>query len=141
MAQVQVKGRANEKFKQSIKAGSHSLLSGAPKEFGGNEDGPNPHELLLGSLGACTAITIEMYAQRKGWDLQEVIVDLRDEEVEDPNNLGRKVTKITREISVSGNLQPDQVEGLKAVAEKCPVHKIIAGATIVTTEVKPLTSV
>ncbi|HEY9772586.1 MAG TPA: OsmC family protein [Planktothrix sp.] len=141
MAQAQVKGRKSDTYKQTIKAGTHSLVSDADKEFGGNAEGPNPHELLLSSLGACTSITLQMYAQRKNWDLQEVVVDLKEEEVEDPNEAGKKTTKVTRNISVSGNLEPDQVDGLKAIADKCPIHKILVGHKIIATEIKKLTSV
>ena len=82
-----------------------------------------------------------MYAQRKGWDLQEVLVDLTEEQVEDQNEAGKKVTKITRQISVAGNLQPDQDDGLKAIADKCPIHKLLTGHKIITTEIKKLASV
>jgi putative redox protein len=141
MAQVQVKGRASDKYRQTIKAGTHSLVADATKEFGGNADGPEPHELLLSALGACTSITMQMYAQRKGWDLQDVTVDLKEEQIEDPNEPGKKISKITRQISVSGNLPAEQIEGLKAIADKCPIHKLLSGHKIIATEIKPLTSV
>jgi putative redox protein len=141
MAQVQVTGHAKDKYKQNVKARVHSFAADAGTEHGGADAAPSPHELLLGSLGACTAITLEMYAQRKGWDLQEVTIDLQEEEIDDPNQPGKKATKITREIAVHGNLTQDQVDGLKAIADKCPIHKILAGSVLINTEIKPLTNV
>lgn len=140
MAEVKVVGRAKEPHKQAISARTHAFAADAPTNFGGQDSAPNPHELLLGSLGACTAITLQMYAQRKGWDLQEVSVDVRDEEIEDPNHAGKKITKLTRDISISGNLSQEEIDSLRAVADKCPIHKILSGNQIVT-EMKRLTNV
>jgi putative redox protein len=141
MSQVQVKARASDQYRQSIGARSHSFNSDAPQEHGGNDSAASPHELLLGALGACTSITLQMYAKRKGWDLQDVIVDLTEEEIEDPNQPGRKLTKITRDISVGGNLTPEQIDGLKVAADKCPIHKLLSGPKQINTEIKRLASV
>lgn len=139
MAKVRIKAKASDKHRQSISAGSHQLVSDAPTDAGGDNSGPNPHELLLSALGACTSITLQMYAKRKGWDLQEVIVDLEDEEVEiEP---GKKQPKISRHISVSGNLEPDQIDSLRTIADKCPIHKLLTGQKEVVTDVKRLTNV
>jgi putative redox protein len=141
VTKVEVKGRASEPFRQTISAGKHSFHCDAPQEFGGGDTAANPHELLLGALGSCTAVTMEMYAKRKGWDLQEVKVELTHEDIADPEQAGRKIAKITRTIAVAGNLSQEEVDGLKAVAEKCPVHKIINGPNQTVTEIKRLTSV
>ena len=135
MAQVQVKARMSEQYKQDIKAGSHEFLSDIPKAKGGNESAPDPHELLLGALGACTSITLKMYAQKKGWDLQDVIVNLSDEEIEDPDHAGQKIAKINREIEVSGNLAQEQIDSLKAAANRCPIHKLLSGPNQIATSV------
>ncbi len=126
MSQVQVKADHNQQYKQEIKSGAHAFVSDAPKTVGGGETGPNPHELLLGALGACTSITLQMYAKKKGWELKDVIVDVKDEEVDDPNNAGKKLTKITREIKVAGDFDAEQVESLTAAANRCPIHKLLA---------------
>jgi putative redox protein len=141
MTRVEVKGRASEQFKQAISARTHSFKADAPKEHGGTDEAANPHELLLGALGSCTAITMQMYAKRKGWDLQDVKIELTHEDVEDPEQPGRKIAKITREIAVGGNLSQEEVEGLKVAANKCPVHKIISGPNQILTEIKKLASV
>jgi len=136
MVQVQVKARADQQYKQEIKAGAHQFASDAPKSVGGTETAPEPHELLLGALGACTSITLQMYAQRKGWDLKDVIVDLSEEQVEDPENPGRKISKITREIKVSGNLKQDEIDALKTIADKCPIHKLLSGPKQIATNIQ-----
>ncbi len=127
MAQVQVKSNTSQQYQQEIKAASHSFLSDAPKAFGGLETGPDPHELLLASLGSCTAITLQMYAKKKGWDLKSVNVDLREESIDDPENPGKKVSKITREIKVEGNFDAEQIDSLKSAADRCPIHKLLSG--------------
>ncbi|CAN5493511.1 OsmC family protein [soil metagenome] len=127
MANVTVKSNTSKKYQQEIKAASHSFVSDAPESVGGLATGPDPHELLLASLGSCTAITLEMYAAKKGWDLKSVNVALQEESVDDPANPGKKVSKITREIKVEGNFDAEQIESLKAAADRCPIHKLLSG--------------
>jgi len=141
MSQVKIKAKIKEGYKQAVQARMHSLVADASEPFGSKDHDLSPHELLLASLGACTSITLEIYAQKKGWDLQDVSVDMQDEEVEDPNQPGKKMTRITRSISVSGNLTEEQVESLKAIADKCPIHKLLTGPKEVNTELKRLASV
>ncbi len=134
MSEVQVKGAAGTAYKQEIKAGTHTLTADAPKEFGGADVGPEPHELLLSALGACTSITIQMYAQRKGWDVKNISVKLKEETIEDPDNAG-KISKITREIDLEGDLTQEQIDSLKAIADKCPIHKLLSGPKQILTNV------
>ncbi len=135
MTQVLVKNTDNEHYKQQVQAGKHSFVSDIPKDKGGDETGPDPHELLLAALGSCTSVTLQMYAKKKGWDLKNVSVDLTEEEVDDPANQGKKLTKITRAINVDGNLTAEQVEGLKTIADKCPIHKLLSGPKQIDTEI------
>lgn len=116
-----------EQYKQEIQAGSYTLLSDAPESAGGGATGPDPHELLLGALGACTSMTIQMFARRRGWELQQVTVKLNEDKIDDPESPGRQLSRITREIHVAGNLSEDQVEALKVAADKCLIHKLITG--------------
>ncbi|HEY9681805.1 MAG TPA: OsmC family protein [Oculatellaceae cyanobacterium] len=134
MSQVLVKTK-QDGYKQAVKAGEHSWVVDIPKDKGGEETGPDPHELLLSSLGACTAITLQMYAKKKGWELTNVSVNLVDEETEGENG-GGKMTKITRDIQVEGNLTPEQVETLKGIADKCPIHKLLSGPKLIATNIK-----
>jgi putative redox protein len=135
MSNVQVKTTSADVYKQTIKAGSHSFSADAPKSVGGSEAAPDPHELLLGSLGACTSITMQMYAKRKGWDLKEVTVDLSEEKVDDSEHPGQTIAKISRTIKVTGDLAPDQVESLRAIADKCPIHKLLSGPKQISTSI------
>ncbi len=135
MSNVLVKTNSSNEYKQTIQAGSHSFLADAPKAVGGSETAPDPHELLLGSLGACTSITMQMYAKRKGWDLKEVTVELSEEKVEDAEHPGQTIAKIQRNIKVSGNLAADQVDSLKAIADKCPIHKLLSGPKQISTSI------
>lgn len=135
MAQVTVKADAGKQYKQEIEAGTHSFTSDAPTEVGGTGQGPEPHELLLAALGSCTSITVQMYAQRKGWDLKGISVKLKEEKIADPENESRSMPKIVREIELKGALEPDQVDALKAIADKCPIHKLLSGPKQIATEV------
>ena len=136
MTQVLVKNVDAANYKQEITAGSHKLAADVPKDKGGDETAPNPHELLLASLGACTTITLQMYAKNKNWDLKKVSVNLTHEDVEDPANPGKKLAKITRDIQVEGELTEEQVESLKVIADKCPIHKILQGPKTIETAIK-----
>lgn len=134
MAQVTVKSQPGKSMRHDIQAGAHKLVADAGKEFGGTEGGPNPHELLLASLGACTAMTLKIGAGKREWDLRNVHVDLKDEMVDDPANPGKKITKITRVITVEGNLTSEQIDQLKVFADKCPIHKLLVGTKHVDTQ-------
>jgi putative redox protein len=136
MTQVQVKAKAAGEFKQEIKTESHSLVSDAPKSVGGGETGPNPHELMLASLGSCTNITLQMYAKKKGWELKGVTIDLTEDQVDDPQNPGKKISQITRNIQVQGDFNDEQIEGLKGAAERCPIHKLLSGSSKIDTVLK-----
>ena len=109
-----------------IHAGRHELSADEPQAAGGTDTGPNPLQLLLSALGACTSITLRMYAERKGWELGEIDVDLqlsRDGETE----------SIERRVHFSASLSEEQRARLAEVAEKTPVTRILKrGLQIVT---------
>lgn len=134
MAEVVVKADASKGYKQEIKAGSHSFISDAPSSVGGKDSGPEPHELLLGALGACTSITLQMFAQRKEWELKDVVVHVKEEVVDAPAG-GGKISLITRTIKLDGNLTDEQIEHLKGIADKCPIHKLLTGRKQIVTDV------
>jgi len=99
-----------------------------PAALGGGDTGPTPFELLLGALGACTSITLRMYAARKGWDLRSVEVDLAFSKGE-----GGEKGRIRRVVRLEGELDTDQRERLLEIAGKCPVHRPLeAGAAVET---------
>ena len=96
-----------------------------PAEAGGGGTAPNPMQVVLSALGACTSVTLQMYADHKGWDLQSVKVDL----VLDPEE---------PKVQVTGNLDEAQKERLLKVAESCPVHKLLAGEISIQTALQAL---
>lgn len=106
---------------QRITAGAHALAADESKALGGTDTGPSPYELLLSALGACTSMTISMYARRKGFALTHVSVTLTHHK-----ELGtERPDKIERVISLSGNLDDEQRQKLLEIAEKCPVHRTL----------------
>lgn len=108
-------------FLQLISCDSHAWLADEPINAGGKNLGPSPHELLLSSLGACTAMTLRFVAQNKGYALDDVTVNLQHT----VHNDGRE--SIERVITLEGALSSEEREKLMAVANKCPVHKTLTG--------------
>ena len=94
-----------------------------PLEEGGANTGPAPHRLLLSALGACTAITLQMYAARKQWPLQHVDVELAF----NPDGTPESGNNIRRVITLQGALDDEQRERLLQIANKCPIHKVLTG--------------
>jgi putative redox protein len=114
-------------FTTEIRIRQHQVGADEPADNGGVDTGPTPKELLLGSLGACTGITLRMYAKRKGWPLTGVSVEL-SLEAEGPK------PAIERRVALQGPLSPEQRERLLQIANACPVHKMLAGGVDVRTE-------
>lgn len=100
----------------------HQLVADEPPEHGGDDEGPSPQELLAASLASCTAITMEMYARRKGWDIGpvEVQVDYAPADRGSP-------TRFRLALRLPGGCTPEQVERLQVIAAKCPVHRTLEG--------------
>jgi putative redox protein len=117
-------------FLQDIVVGPHRLHADEPREAGGDDAGPNPYELLLASLGACTDMTLRMYADRKQWPLQSVQVRLtfsqiHSEDCVDCETKQGMVNHIQREISLVGDLSEEQRNRLLEIANHCPVHRLL----------------
>jgi putative redox protein len=124
---------------QEITSGAYRLQADEPVEFGGAAMGPSPYELLLASLGACTSMTLRLYANRKGWNLERITVRLRHSRVhvKDCAECETKhpfMDRIEREIILSGNLTDEQKARLKVIAESCPVHRTLTSVTEIRTE-------
>lgn len=118
-------------FPQEITAGRHRLVSDEPVAQGGTDTGPSPYDLLLAALGACTSMTIALYARRKGWPLTEVSVQLRHHRVHAQDcadcetNDETLLDLIERDVSVVGELSQDQRARIMEIADRCPVHRTL----------------
>jgi putative redox protein len=126
---VAVRTVPGERFRASVAVGPHALAADEPAEAGGGDAGPAPFELLAAALGACTTMTLRMYAERKGWALRgvEVGVERVRREGATPENLLR------RRIRLEGDLDAAQRARLLEIAGKCPVHRALEGGVAVET--------
>ena len=129
---------AGESYTTEIMAGKHSLIADEPASVGGNDFGPTPYNYLTAALGACTGMTMRMYADRKGWDLQEVKVHLSHakrhlEDCEACEASNAKLDHIDREIEIEGNLDEKQIARLMQIADRCPVHRTLHSEIVVNT--------
>lgn len=113
-------------FGQIIQAGHHVAGSDEPERLGGHDTGMAPYELLLAALGACTSMTIRMYADRKHWPLRRVKVALRHARGSGEAGL---VDRFERRISLDGDLTDEQRQRLLEIAEKCPVSQTLSRAS------------
>jgi putative redox protein len=114
--------RNGGKFTQEVTIRQHELTADEPSDQGGDDEGPSPQELLAASLASCTAITMEMYASRKGWDVGEVTVSVDYE----PAQRGSP-TRFNMVVKMPKELPEDQRERLMQIAAKCPVHRTLEG--------------
>lgn len=130
-----------EGYTTDMKAGRHYLIADEPASVGGSDFGPTPYDYLVAGLGACTSMTLRMYADRKKWDLQEVTVHLEHQKIhgkdcEDCETTEGKVDIITRIIELEGNLDDTQRKRLLEIADKCPVHRTLHAEIKVDTKLK-----
>ena len=109
-------------YRHTVSVRRHELTVDEPEDNGGTDEGPNPQEMLAVSLASCTAITIEMYAKRKGWQIGDVDVDVDYE----PAQRGSP-TKFKMTMRLPKELPEDQLERLQQIAAKCPVHRTLEG--------------
>jgi putative redox protein len=114
-------------FRQTVRIGEHTLVADEPVSNGGQDAGPAPHEWLLAGLGACTSITLGMYARRKGWPLKDVEVTVEGDHVD-----GAFVFR--RQVRLAGDLTDEQRTRLLEIANRCPVHKTLTGKIVIETD-------
>ncbi|MGI9436625.1 MAG: bifunctional alpha/beta hydrolase/OsmC family protein [Geminicoccaceae bacterium] len=118
------------KFAQIVRVGEHELLADEPKAVGGDDTGPGPYDYVLAGLGACSSMTVRLYAERKGWPLDRVTVRLKHQKIHaedcaDCETRTGKLDEIERRLSFEGDLNDDQRARLLEIADKCPVHRTL----------------
>lgn len=136
---VIVTGAGEGLFPQLISASGHALRADEPVAVGGTDTGPGPYDLLLSALGACTAMTVRMYADRKKWPLENVHVTLQHSKIHADDcaaceNDDRKIDFISRQIRFDGSLEDGQRQRLLEIADKCPVHRTLTSKTRIETK-------
>lgn len=130
-------------FTTEMKVGNHYLTADEPEDFGGNDFGPSPYELLSASLSACTSMTLQMYARRKGWPLESVETHTSYSKQhaldcgECENNSNAKIDTFRRDIKLTGPLDDLQNKRLLEIADRCPVHRTLHSTTQIKTQLKP----
>jgi putative redox protein len=127
-------------YTQQITVGHHRLTADEPRPIG-DDAGPTPYDLLLASLGACTSMTVRMYADRKGWPLEGVRVTLRHsrihaEDCTDCETTNGFVDHIDRDIELSGDLDDGQRQRLLQIADRCPVHQTLTSEVDIATSLR-----
>jgi len=124
------------KYLTDISVGDHKLQADEPLSVGGGDAAPTPYELLLGALGACTAMTVQMFAERRHWPLEKVRVQLSHSRAHaqdclNCDNASARLDQVELEVVLEGNLTPEQRRKLLDVAEHCPVHRtLVAGIDV-----------
>ncbi len=111
------------RYQQQVTIGQHSLIADEPTSMGGADAGPAPFDFIMSGLGACTSMTLRMYAERKELPLTKVSVELSHDKVEID---GAQRDRITRRITLEGNLSAEQRQRLLEIANKCPVHRALS---------------
>lgn len=120
-------------FRHKVSVDGHDLLADEPRDLGGQGEGPTPLDLLAASLASCTAITVQMYAKRKGWEIGDIEVEAEYE----PAERGRP-TRFSMIMRFPDDIDPAQRERLEIIAAKCPVHRTLEGEVMFEERVEPL---
>jgi putative redox protein len=123
--------RQTRKFTHDVEVRDHHLVADEPADAGGDDHGPSPQELLAASLASCTAVTMEMYARRKGWNVDGIEVDC----TYTPAERGSP-TRFDLVLRLPAHLTEEQVERLSVIAAKCPVHRTLEGEVLFNEQVE-----
>lgn len=139
--QVAASTNAEDKFTTYIMAGNHRLTADEPEKVGGSEFGPTPYDFLSTALAACTAMTVQMYARRKEWKLENVTVHINHSrehatdclQCEDEKS---RIDTFRKLLSFEGDLSPDQTRRLMEIADRCPVHRTLTGSVNIVSQME-----
>ncbi len=132
----------DHKFAVALTTDDHVWRADEPAKVGGADSGPDPYDLLLSSVGACTVMTLRMYAERKGWPLDDIEITLKHQRTYDNDCSGcedkpMQIDEISRVLQFKGDLSDEQKDRLLEIADKCPVHRTLTGQLKFTSELKP----
>ena len=130
-----------EGFRTDLFANGYALVADEPEAYGGSGQGPSPYDYLQAALGACTGMTVQMYARRKQWPLESAIVRLRHEKIhaedcEHCEEKDGKIDRFERELELKGALTGEQRQRLLEIAEKCPVHRTLQAEVLIDTRLR-----
>lgn len=137
---ITARSTKNFQVEINVNGNEHSLRADEPKSVGGDNTGPSPYDLLLSALAACKIITVQMYARRKEWPLEGIELEMSTQKVHakdceeadsDPN---ARIDVIDTEIRFLGDLDKSQIDRLKEISERCPVHRTLTSETIIHTK-------
>jgi len=136
---VRVAEAGEGRFAQLVSVGRHHLRADEPESVGGDDSGPGPYDLLLAGLGACTSMTLRLYAEQKKWPLGRVTVDLTHGKVHavdcaECETREGKIDRIERILTLEGDLDAAQRARLLEIADKCPVHRTLHSEVQVSTK-------
>ena len=135
-AEARVVAKTGEGLRTEVEAGGHTLVADEPESLGGTDKGPTPYDYFLAALGGCTAMTLRMYADRKGWPLESVTVRLFQDRIhatdcEECETEKGRIDCIEREIELAGPLDEKQRRRLLEIADMCPVHRTLEAEVLV----------
>jgi putative redox protein len=125
-----------DRFRTDVMVRGHPLVADEPELLGGGDQGPTPYDLLCAALGSCTTITLRMYADRKGWPLEEVLASVTHRR-ETSAESGAPRDHFRLELEFRGDLSEEQRARLLEIADRCPVHRTLLGPSAVATRAKP----
>lgn len=128
-------------FRTTLTTGKFNLVADEPKSAGGTATGPTPYDYLAAALAACTAMTVRMYAERKGWPLVSVTVSIRygksyAQDCADCEKPSARIDRFERELTLTGELEPTQRQRLLEIAEHCPVHRTLQAQAEIETRLR-----
>jgi uncharacterized OsmC-like protein len=135
-----VVARTGSGLRTEVTANGYALVADEPAAFGGTDAGPTPYDYLLAALGSCTAMTVRMYADRKGWPLESVRVRMKHGKIhardcEECETESGRIDRIELEMELEGPLDEEHRWRLREIAEKCPVHRTLDSEVLIETRV------